>query len=654
MKEKILKYKYLIYPIIVLLAVVILSLLNLNGSSIGRYSQVLFPTQEDKNVIFGFPRAIRSDEFLFSTPILISQDINNEPIINTDIGEGTNIGYLHNMPTRDIFTIFEPASWSFLFTDNTDLSFAIYWWIRIAIMLLGTYLLLLELTNQNLFLSVSGSLLFLVTPFIQWWLSADPMAPIGLISFGIFFFIKLLKCKGIIVHIIYSIALAYTIIAFGLILYPAFQVPLGIIAICIAIGVLINQRKIYLTNKKDFILFVSSLIFSLGIVIIFATLFYLSFKDVISIVMNTSYPGARFISAGQGNIYTLLSSGFYDILMQMDSNGAPYANQCEASNFFMIFIPLLIWLPYKNILLAKNKKRIDILGISIATPLLLFSLWSLLPLPDFISKYTALYMVPPQRLLIGIGFLNYLLILHMLSCNIYKFDKKKLLDKILLIFLILITAILSFLTGKYLYSLNPTFFVHPTIVSPIIKISLVTFLVPTLLFLLLKQFKVLFIAIFLLFGLVSTIYINPLYKGVDILTETDLANYITDLSTKDDSKWIIYGDHHYAQYALANNANLINGIHSYPQFRIWSILDPQKKYYDIYNRYAHIIFSDYEEGEDTIVQIQNDALQVNISPCSHQLKNLGVKYILSTIDFKDNSCLIKEKDFGNATVYLLR
>ncbi|MBP6976091.1 hypothetical protein KBB42_00635, partial [Candidatus Dojkabacteria bacterium] len=342
------------------------------------------------------------------------------------------------------------------------------------------------------------------------------------------------------------------------------------------------------------------------------------------------------------------------ILMQKDSNGAPYGNQCEASNFFMLFIPLLIWLIYKNILHIKNNKKVDIVGVSVAIPLLFFFLWMLLPLPDFISKYTGLYLVPAERLLLGIGFSNYLLLLYMFSSGIYKFDKKRILDKILLLLLIIFTAILTFLTGKYLYSLNPKLFTYPTFVTPDVKILLVTILVPTLVFLFLKGYKKLFMIAILLFGLISTIYVNPLYKGLDVITDTDLANYITDLSTEDDSKWVIYGDHHYAQYALANNASVLNGIHPYPQFEIWSVINPQKDYEDIYNRYAHVIFTDYETGENLLILVQNDLLVVNISPCDPKLKELDVKYVLSTINFQDSSCLEKQNQFGNATIYLLK
>ena len=78
-------------------------------------------------------------------------------------------------------------------------------------------------------------------------------------------------------------------------------------------------------------------------IVLFTLLMYIKGnKEVIEITKQTVYPGQRFISAGQGN-FTNLLNGFYNILMQSDYNGAPYANQCEASNFLILSIFLLPW-----------------------------------------------------------------------------------------------------------------------------------------------------------------------------------------------------------------------------------------------------------------------------------------------------------------------
>ncbi len=638
--------KYLIYPIIIFVVLIILSILNIHSSSVGMYNTRFFPDQVDNSLIFGSPRAIRSDQYLVEVPIIVSQDINNEPTINSDIGDGTNLG-INSQPTKNIFTLFRPSVWVFFFSNNTGFSFSFYWWSKFALLLISTYLLLLELTKKNLLLSICGSLLFLFTPFIQWWI---PVEPIICISFGLFFFIHFIKEQILLKIILYTLGLTYWIISFALVLYPAFQVPMAWVAIFLAIGIVLQQKKDLLVNKRHLLKIL--LFISLIIVITAITLFsfFNQFNSVIDIMTNTVYPGARFMSAGQGSIYHLLN-GFYNLLMQRDINGAPFGNQSEASNFFMLYIPIVIWIIYKNILSLRRKTSFDWIGFCTSLSLVFLTIWYLVPLPDFLSRYTAMYMVLPQRVFIGIGFANYILIFYLLSNKIYKFDKKNISDIIIFLILMISSALLMYLTGMYLFDSRPNSFLWPEFVPPYLKILLVSIFVPVLLTILLLGLKKLFLFLLLPFAVISTIYINPLYKGLDILINTDLANYITEVSTKDDSKWIIYGDYYYAQYALANNANVLNGIHLYPQFGIWKVLDPEKKYWNIYNRYAHIMISEYADGEDLVVLSEMDALVLNINPCDKRLEDLEVKYLLSTYP-KSDTCLIEIKQFEKPEVYI--
>ena len=154
------------------------------------------------------------------------------------------------------------------------------------------------------------------------------------------------------------------------------------------------------------------------------------------------------------------------------------------------------------------------------------------------------------------------------------------------------------------------------------------------------------------FAFISTAYINPIRKGLDVLINTPLADYITELSIKDDAKWIVYGDHTLAQYALANNANVLNGIHIYPQFEIWKVLDPEGKYVDIYNRYAHIIVPIYNPEKELVTLVSPDALELNIDPCDEKLRILNVKYYISTKDSFTNSCLTKLKQIYKIVIYI--
>ncbi len=630
--------KYWIYPIILISVLLIFSFLGLNGSSVGMYNIPLSQSlTEDPNVLLGTPRAIRSDQYLVVIPAFISQDVNDEKTVNTDMGEGVNIG-TQNFPSRNFFAIFRPAYIPFYFTNNTTFAYSFAWWADFALVLISTYLLLLVLTKHNLLISILGSLIFLATPFFQWW---NQVTMITWISFGIFFFLKILASNTTWKSIAYGLGLSYSIVAFTLLLYPPFQVAMAYIAVAIAIGYVMHDWK---NIKKKLKMVIPILICSVAVSLVILISYYLQFKDIINITMNTVYPGARFISAGGGD-FNQLFNGFYNILLQKDSNIAPFGNQSESSNFFLLFPPIIIWVIYKNIQLKKSKKKIDWVAIWISIVLLFFTIWYFLPLPDFISKYSLLYLVMPNRLFIGFGYGSYLLVFYVLSkYKIYR-QNGSLMDKIILVVLTFGYGLLTYIVGKNLYNISPDFFKSPSFVGYNYKIILATALSVFLVYSLLKGYYRIFMVVFLCFSFVSTLFINPLYKGLDVLINTDLAKYIQEVSEKDDSKWVAYNNNYLAQYALANNASIINGIHYYPQFKIWDILDPEGKYKDVYNRYAHINVSEYEEGEEYIRLLYPDALEINISPCDEKWEGLNVKYIITYDDLSSYSCLKLKKDF---------
>ena len=637
-------YKFFIYPLLIIFLVLLLSVFKINGSSVEIFRGAVFDTSErDPNSLFGRPRAIRSDQYMITIPMIASQDINNEATINTDMGEGTNL-ITQNIPSRNIFALFRPTFFTFYFTDDTGFSYSFHWWAEMGLLLISTYLLLLQLTNKNLWISIGGSLLFVMTPFTQWWNQTNM---ITWISFGVLFFLKILKEKDWRINILYGLGLSYSIVTFALLLYPAFQVSVTYIALGIAIGYVISEWKEIKGNLKLSIPILVTFVILGGS---FVLLFIKEYKDVISIISNTVYPGTRFITAGEGD-RNLLFNGFYNILLQRDSNTAPFGNQSESSNFFLLFPPLLVWIIYKNINLFRKKKKLDWIAICISLVLIFFTTHYFLPLPSIVSKISLMFLIPHQRLLIGFGFGSYILMLYILSKkDIYK-PNKSIVDTILLYLLSLSFGMLICSVGIKLYTTSPDFFKSPKIVPPEIKIIGASSLVTLLVFLLLKNYKKLFLIILLSFAFLSTVYINPIRRGLDVLTNTEIAKYIRETSEKDDSKWVAFGDNRIAQYALANNASIINGVHIYPQFDIWKVLDPQGQYIDIYNRYAHIGFEENIGNNSSIQLLLPDALVVNINPCDPKLKELGTKYILTTKPLHNTSCLKNQKRFERIIIY---
>ena len=631
---------YYIYPLIIILLLFLLSFMHLHGSSIGKYEQIISDYTYNSDILFRSPRDIRSDEILVNSPFLISQSINDNPTINTDIGIETNLITQYIMPTNNVFSIFKPYTWIFFLTENTEFSFSFFWWIRVALLLLSTYLLFILITN-NIKLSIVGSLFFLLTPFLQWWQQFDT---ITMISIGLSAFILLIRSKSLWKKFLSTLLLSYAIISFGLILYPPFQIPIAWISIFLAIGFLLQEKYFKKNNKKRIRVDMLFLFLCISIVLFTLLMYIKGNKEVIEITKQTVYPGQRFISAGQGN-FTNLLNGFYNILMQSDYNGAPYANQCEASNFLILSIFLLPWIIYKNIQMYKKEKKLDYLTLSICLGMMFLSIWYLFPLQDFISKYTGLYLVLPQRALIGIGFANIIIMILTFENSQYRIKNVK--DIIFSLIIIAVTLCSYYLVGRHLYTISPNSFSNPTVIPDIIKIVGISMFTGFLIYLLLIKHK-LFLFAFLAYAFLSTVFINPISKDLNIINSTNLAKNI-QADNFNNSQWIAYGNHAIAQYALANGADVINGVHIYPQFTLWEIIDPEKKYINIYNRFAHISFSNYTK-EDFIELNAMDSIIVSLDACDKKIQQLGIDFVISNNEM-DNSCLQEISNDNGIRIY---
>ena len=623
--------KSLRFPIILLIPIVILCALGINISSIGTFSEAI-DGNAGSNRIFGQNSWIRSDEYLATAPILLSQDENGNPKVNEDIGTGIDLGIQANVPTKSIFSLFKPPVWMFIISDSPDVGFAFYWWIQIYILIIGTYFFILELTKKNYPLAIIGSLIFFFTPFVQWWTSFILIGYASMIGFCL---LRILKASKKLEIVIMATLFYFFSIAFALILYPPFQIVLIWSCVFVVLGYLFNNFKdISHSLLLKFKIINISIAFFLILITLF--LFVLDQQNTVEIMTHTVYPGVRSYLGG-GLSITQLFNGFYNILLQSDFNGVPLGqrNQSEASSFFLYSPAIIIFYLIAFLKNIKNLKKPDYILIFLSLWIILLSLFSLIPFPEWFGKYTFLSMVPPFRTIIGIGFTSYVLTFYFLSSK-----KIPLSENIILpIFISLCVGIMTYLMGITFYNGNAEFFSKPEILSPIIKIVLISAFSFASTYLLLRKHKLLFISSLLIFSVASTIFVNPLYKGIGSIDETDFAKTINKYISSPEKKWVVYGDHRFAQYLLANGQSVLNGIHYYPLFDMWEVIDPEKKYIEIYNRYAHIHFSDTENSKDLIELIYADQINVNIDPCDNKLRELNVELFLLT-EKTDYTCLI--------------
>lgn len=134
------KYYVWIFPAISVLVFLILCIGKIHGSSIGLYEATANPGLKDKNLLFGFPRQIRSDEWVVNSPLQYAQKATNFASINPNIGNGQDMAIVLDMPVGDWSVIFKPQNIAFLFLPFS-IAFSFHWWFMLLALLIGAYLL---------------------------------------------------------------------------------------------------------------------------------------------------------------------------------------------------------------------------------------------------------------------------------------------------------------------------------------------------------------------------------------------------------------------------------------------------------------------------------------------------------------------------------
>jgi hypothetical protein len=629
------------FPIILFIAVLLLTAFKISGTSVGYYHQFLYGTSaKDPDLLYGKPLSLRSDEWLVNTPMVVAQKNSGLQRINKQVGSGEDVSVIIDVPSKDWTSLFRPQNWSF-FILPLEYAFAFRWWVMSYILVMAAYFFVLKLLPDKPVLAILFSACLFFSPFLHWWYQSITFLPIAytllalVLTFGI---IDRAKEKKLAIG--QGLALIYVLFAFLLVLYPPWQIACLWVALGIAAGYVLSARPDKQATKRIAVV-------AIGVLVAFAGLsasFYLTHQSAISAVTHTIYPGSRVIASGGYSLPQLLS-GYHNLQLESAIRAGHYGtNQSEASNF-IVLMPLLL-LPCFYILVDdyRHKRQTDWLLVSSLGVALLFLANLFLPMPAIFGKITLLDKVEHPRLLIGIGLLNFIFVVLL---------AKRLLSKKPVIkfpaWLVYATGILAtvcvwavFWQAKH---------AHPGYIDSNLKIGLISLWFGILIFTLLKKRVVLALSMLLIFSMVSTYRINPLYRGLGVLANSDLSRYFT--STKSTATpghgWAVYNIYPLNDFPESQGNAAISGVYTYPQMSLWQQLDPNKKSQDIYNRYAHVFFRP-TSNDNAFNLLQADAFTLDFKPCEPFMQN-HVDYILSSEPLND-SCLVYQKSFQYPAIKL--
>jgi hypothetical protein len=650
------------FPIIVLFILFLLTAFKISGSSIGPFYDTYFDGKYSSNLVTGLPRGVRTDEWLVTTQLTIAQKAAGFPLVNENIGQGKNMSLISDVPYFEWSALFKPQNFSF-FVLPLENAFAFKWWFLLAALLISTYFLALRFLQNKKLIASLISIIFSFSPFIFWWYQSITITPIIWIIVVLIFAMRLIddrplpifnslkvRNSDILSKALLVLGLSYSAIAFGLVLYPAFQVPLAIVALFFLIGYWLNNNRKNILKSNTAVrrslvpLFVGGLI-ALGVI----GGFVLTRIDAIRDITGTVYPGSRNVeSGGVGGLHmlNLVSFDQYRLLddkIQSDIQGIITSNQSEMSSFmvlsFLYIIPLLllgIWKWYRY-------KKIDwiIAGLMFGNAIIYAHL--LLPFFTPISKLLFLQTVPVIRLFIGMGLLGILSLIYTIHViQKYKTELVTYIKPFTISYAVVLILIYS-IAVLYIQKKFPSYLGDIRILL-LVASFYIAGIIGTL-----HPKPVYGLVILALMSIIYTSTVQPLYKGLGPIYNNQITSTIQRLSTKE-AVWGVNEDILLENLPTIANRNNVSGTQFSPDNEYWDKI--QNNDNDIiYNRYAHVLLSDNQDEQLQLVQA--DYFTAKIS-CTN-LVGQTVTHILSkeALDFPCYE-LADTIVFSNKTLYFYK
>ena len=583
---------------------------NLNFSSLAEFSNYIQPGEGSAycQPVFGIPRIIRSDEWMVNISRMLSGSYSHFGPVN-DLLRGTTADNLSASWYQYGYWIFmTPAAWGYyLFGASYGLSF--YWSFMVVFGFLAAFELIYILTGRRAF-ALLGAVLIQFSGFNLWWSNVTPLMAGNSAIVLFYYFVKerkLLK-KSII-----GFFMAAMLGAFVVYLYPAWQVTFGYVFLAILIWMIIKEKdEIKSFRPAEWLITAACMLFFAT-----STLSYIiQIRPYMNAAMSTSYPGHRRMTGGFSlNLLFGYLSSAVDAVNQR-------ANPCEPAMFFMMFPLGHILSVY---LLAKKKGRDTFIWLMyIPTALLLWYCGT--GMPEGLAVVTLMSYSTPARAVDALGYICLILLFYCLS----QMDKYRLPQYVSLplTVIVFIPALVSSFKEADFNALNYFMIIVIAIVGTLVVSYLMSGKKYTISLRMIAASSALLLALGLL--------VHPVMVGLDAILSKPAAQEVASIVKKDkNAKWIGCGNIVIPNFLVSCGASTYNSVNYIPNMDFWKKLDPDGKYKDMYNRYAHIQIN-LTDNNTNLSLPQADLLVLDLS--YKDLPKIGVDYIMSNTEL-DNSQL---------------
>jgi len=590
----------------------VLVVLEIHGYSISMWREIIDGSPAEE-ILIGKPQLIRNDDWNKGLPMAMAQAAHRPPfpVVNRNIGLGHNMLMSNfSLPVRHPLTLFHPDSWGF-FLGN-DIGMAWLWWSRLLGLFVVWTLVFLTVTGGRVDLSLLAGLALVASPFFQFWCLRP--APVVIFA-GI---VLLAALRVTFSHrrveiLLWGAALGWAGAAFGLSLYPPFQVPLAyLIALLFAAVIWEHRSRLRLREHlgaRCFAVLVAAT--STGLA---AWLLLADAGEAIETMRQTVFPGQRTTTGGERTFWELLGPNL--LLSRQVADWRPLVNICEAASFWIASPALLAAAAWQW---WKGKAGLGSVELALSLLLLLMVVHGVVGLPHWLAHASLLELVPGRRSIIALGLVDALLFARILARNTRRDGSSVVATTTAAVAWALLLAVAS----ARLAATLPDFRFGFGLVLALLNGAAVWIAAR-------GGSGRLPLAAVAIGSLLASAGFNPVVRGGSAyLVENPLSREILEIDRRHggESVWIAYRSPYLPNLFRAIGVQAINGRHPIPQFELWKRFDPAGRYRWIYNRTANIVVRPVASRPFTVRRLGHSLL-ATFDPETRALRDLGVTHAL--------------------------
>ncbi|HEX4665499.1 MAG TPA: hypothetical protein VH207_02775 [Chthoniobacterales bacterium] len=583
--------------------------LRLHGFSLPEWHEQLDGSPPNE-VLLGQPRIIRMDDWAAALCTILAQRQARPafPVWNKNIGLGANMVVNPiKTPVLHWVTIYRPHLWGYFF--GRDFGLAWHWWTLLLGLFYSYFLFFRLVSGGRFFVAISGALLIACSPFFQF--KSLEYAEIAIFAALLFVALsQILFTSSRRQQVVGGLLLAWSAGGLALNFYPASQISLGYLLIFITVGFLFRHRAV-LREQDEWKHRIVCLAGGAGLAALAVAVFVVQGWPILQILNQTVFPGQRFVTGGDYPWWRIFANDFF--LQFFLGDNLPGTNICEYGSFLFFFPVFAAWAVYQ----MWRERQVDFLILSLLLFCFALTTFAVAGFPAWLSAVTLMSKVPPNRSMVALGVANAALLCAMAASR----QTKRRADSAPLV-LVGCWIVFLFIMARSIAGNYGTLTVWQ-LAGPAVVLG---FLAYGLLQERLKEGSLFLLA---LISIGASCWFNPLVRGgTAYLYRNPLATKMRALSAHDPgARWATFGTMFHPDYPRLLGLPAIDGTEPYPQFAFWARLDPEGRYFEEYNRYAHVWFTAAENGIE-IKSTYLDQVRVSLAPNDPILDPFDVRLFL--------------------------